>query len=65
MAGGAVWIPDQGGQLFRIDPATGKVTGHVDSAVVVPFVISGSGDTLWVVDYAGTDVVRIDTTRIP
>ena len=37
----------------------------MDSAVVVPFVISGSGDTLWVVDYAGTDVVRIDTTRIP
>jgi hypothetical protein len=26
--------------------------------------VAGSGDTLWAADYLGTDVVRLDATRI-
>jgi YVTN family beta-propeller protein len=64
VAAGSVWIPDKGGRLYRIDPATGKVTGIYNSGVGVPFVISGSGSTLWVVDYSGTDVVRLDLSKV-
>jgi YVTN family beta-propeller protein len=63
-AGGAIWIPDQGGYLTRINPATGAVSGRYRSGARNPFVIAGSGTTLWVADYAGTDLLRIDLTRL-
>jgi YVTN family beta-propeller protein len=62
---GAVWIPDKSGRLYRLDPNSGKITGQFDSGVAVPFVISGSGSNLWAVDFSGSDVVRIDLTRLP
>jgi YVTN family beta-propeller protein len=65
VAAGAVWIPDKGGRLYRIDPTSGKVTGRYGSGVGVPFVIAGSASTLWVVDYSGTDVVRLDLSTLP
>jgi streptogramin lyase len=63
-AAGAVWIPDKSGRLYRLDPDTGKITGRFYSGVAVPFVVSGSGSSLWAVDFSGSDVVRIDLTRL-
>lgn len=63
-AGGAIWIPVNNGGLYRIDPATNAVTGSFRSGVTLPFVAAGMGDALWIADYAGTDLVRLDTTAI-
>ena len=63
-AAGAVWIPSRSGGLYRIDPVTDAMTGPYPSGVGFPFVVAGSGDTLWAADYTGTDVVRLDASRI-
>ena len=63
-AAGAVWIPTRSGGLYRIDPATGAMSGPFASGAGFPFVVAGSGDALWAADYLGTDVLRLDATRI-
>jgi YVTN family beta-propeller protein len=63
-AGGAIWVPDKSGLLFRIDPASGRVLGRYRSGVATPFVISGDATSLWAVDYTGTDVVRLDVSTL-
>jgi len=41
------------------------VTANIASGVGNPFVITGDGDELWAANYAGSDAVRIDLTRLP
>ena len=62
---GSVYVPDRDGRIFRIDPATNKVTATLDSTTGNPFVITGAGGRLWAVDFVGTEVVSIDLARVP
>jgi YVTN family beta-propeller protein len=63
--GGSVYVPDQTGDIYRIDPSTNTVTAKIPSGVDNPFVITGDGDELWAADFVGTGAVRIDVTRLP
>jgi streptogramin lyase len=62
---GALWVTDNDGSIYRIDPQTDQVTGHWQLPVGNPFVISGYADRLWVTDYAGTDTIEIDPSQLP
>ena len=59
-ADGAVWIPDRAGNVYRVDPATNAVGGPYRTGAMFPFVVAGSGTTLWVADYGGADLLRLD-----
>ena len=60
---GVVWVPDKGGDLYPIDASTNAVGAPVTSRSANPFVVAGWNHLLWVVDFAGTDVVAIDPTK--
>jgi YVTN family beta-propeller protein len=64
VVGGAVYVPDQTGDIYRIDAATNTVTAKVPSGVDNPFVITGDRDELWAANFAGTEAVRIDLNRL-
>jgi YVTN family beta-propeller protein len=59
---GVVWVPDQDGDIYRIDH--GGVERPVTSGVGNPFVLAGYRGDAWAVDFVGTDVVRIDPSRL-
>lgn len=61
---GQVWIGDQDGSLRHVATDDGEAVS-TPSGVGNPFVVAGLGGRLWVVDFAGTDVVRIDPDRVP
>ena len=57
---GSVWVPNRGdGNLTRIDEATGEVTDvyPLKSGIWVAEIV---GDEVWVLDFSGTRVFRID-----
>lgn len=57
---GVAWFPDRTGSIHQLplDPASsGRV---LDSGVGWPFVIAGYGGRIWVPDFGGTDLVRLD-----
>jgi YVTN family beta-propeller protein len=60
---GSVYVPDQTGDIYRIDPSTNTVTAKVSSGVDNPFVITGDHNELWAADFAGTEAVRIDLNK--
>jgi hypothetical protein len=62
---GAVWVPCADGSLFRIDVQSNAVTGPWATNDGNPFVLDGHGSTLWVPDYRGSTVARIDITKLP
>jgi YVTN family beta-propeller protein len=59
VVGGDVWVGDKSGDLYRF-PVGGGTATTVPSTVGNPFVAAELDGELWVVDFAGTDVVRID-----
>jgi hypothetical protein len=63
VVGGDVWVPDRSGDLYRVPVAGGPAT-TVPSTVGNPFVAAELDGMLWLVDFAGTDVVGIDPALI-
>jgi hypothetical protein len=59
---GVTWIPDADGTLRRL--GGGVSSEPLSSGVGNPFVLAGYRGQVWVVDFTGTDVVRIDPSRI-
>jgi YVTN family beta-propeller protein len=60
---GVAWIPDADSQLRRYGPGTSSKP--FASGVVNPFVLAAYRGNIWTVDFAGTDIVRIDPSRVP
>jgi streptogramin lyase len=60
---GVAWVPDADSRLRRFGP--GAPRKPFASGVENPFVLAAYGGSVWVVDFAGTDVVRIDPSRVP
>jgi YVTN family beta-propeller protein len=60
---GVAWIPDADGSLRRLGGALVS-RRPVSSGVGNPFVLAGYRGRVWVVDFAGTDVVRINPSRV-
>ena len=57
----AVWVTTLGGTLFRIDPATARVTGSVRLSRVAYSLLVAVGDgSVWVGDWQARRLVRID-----
>ena len=52
---GAVWFPDKGGSLYRLDEQTHQVTGPFELGAGNPFVLDGYDGKLWIADYGGTE----------
>ncbi|HEY3205613.1 MAG TPA: hypothetical protein VGJ58_01550 [Gaiellaceae bacterium] len=68
---GAVWTVALGGNVvYRIDPATNRVSAQISVDAAVPYLWAGAG-AVWAVDDAGHALIRIDTstnrvvTRVP
>ncbi|MGA8245840.1 MAG: YncE family protein [Nocardioides sp.] len=60
---GVAWVPDADGMVRRFGPgASGKPFA---SGVGNPFVLAAYRGRVWIVDFAGTDVVRLDPSRVP
>ena len=60
VADGIVWIPDRTtGELFAIDATTDTIVATVElgPGIAVAEVVGGE---IWVLDFDGTDVVRVD-----
>ncbi len=64
VAAGAVWIPNRAGDVYRIDTATDALTGPFRTGASFPFVVAGSSDSLWVADYGGVDLLRLDLAAL-
>lgn len=59
---GVAWVPDGDGSIRRYGP---HVSPHpIASGVQNPFVLATYRGAVWVVDFNGTDVVRIDPSRV-
>jgi len=56
---GSAWIPDLDGRLLHL-AADGDLLGAWKIDVTGPFVLDVSGDTVWVAEWKGRDVVRYD-----
>ena len=65
VAAGRVWIGDGSGDLYWF-PVDGDATQaqSVPSAVHNPFVAAELDGQLWLVDFVGTDVVRVDPAEV-
>ncbi len=63
VVGGVTWVPDADGSLRRYGDRVSSAP--VPSGVGNPFVLAGYRGRVWVVDFTGTDVVRIDPSRVP
>jgi streptogramin lyase len=61
---GTLWVPDRHGLLYRFGVG-GDAQGTVASTVQDPFVVTGYRGQLWVADFGGFGVVRIDPARVP
>lgn len=59
---GVTWIPDADGTLRRLGGGVSRKP--VSSGVSNPFVLAGYRGQVWVVDFAGTDIVRINPSRV-
>ena len=57
--GDDVWVPTKSGEVFRLRIADNAVSGPWPTGVTNPFVLAGEGGTLWLPDYAGSDVTRL------
>jgi hypothetical protein len=64
VVGDRVWVGDRGGDLYSF-PVDGETTQaeSVPSSVHNPFVGAELGGQLWLVDFVGTEVVRVDPRR--
>lgn len=59
---GSVWVPNRAdGTLTRIDEATGEVIDTYPLAKGI-WVAEAVGDEIWVLDFSGTTIFRIDPT---
>jgi streptogramin lyase len=65
IADGTVWVADQDGRLDALSAATGERQGSWPLGLGNPFVVAAYADLLWVVDFAGTEVLAIDPARLP
>jgi YVTN family beta-propeller protein len=65
VVGDRVWVGDRGGDLyyFPVDGA-GSQAESVPSSVHNPFVGAELDGQLWLVDFLGTEVVRVDPTKV-
>jgi streptogramin lyase len=60
---GVAWVPDADSRLRRYGPGTSSRA--FASGVGNPFVLAAYRGRIWTVDFAGTDIVRIDPSRVP
>lgn len=58
--GDTVWFPIKDGRIVAIDATTDQVRTELPRSTGHPFVVSATGGALWAVDFAGTDVIRLD-----
>jgi streptogramin lyase len=58
----ALWVVTDGGTVLRLDPATGRRRASIDAGLKLYNVWIGAG-SVWVVDDAVGEVVRIDPAR--
>ena len=64
VAFGSVWVPNGGdGSLTRIDEATGEIVDEIQLVTGI-FVAEPVGDEIWVTDFSGTTIFRIDPTLV-
>jgi YVTN family beta-propeller protein len=62
--GDAVWVPTREGSVFRIGATDDTVSGPWPTGVGNPFVLSAADGTLWLPDYAGSKVTRIEASSL-
>ena len=62
---GRVWVPDgPSGAMSVIDADTDRVVARIDLGTGYSVAQRGFGD-LWVVDYQGSQLERVDPRRVP
>jgi streptogramin lyase len=63
---GSVWALDSGSELYRINPASGKVVKRLDLRAAAAYNIWIGGGSVWVADDQGAKVVRVSpvTNRV-
>jgi streptogramin lyase len=57
---GAVWVLDQDGALWRIDPGTNRATGHFETGAVETTVLVAAAGYEWISERLNHDVLRYD-----
>ena len=61
--GSSLWVAPSSGELTRLDPATGRITGQLDPNVPRPGIDVGAG-AVWVADNDADNVTRVDPTGV-
>jgi len=63
---GSVWALDSGSQLYRIDPASGKVVKRLDLRAAAAYNLWIGGGSVWAADDQGAAVIRVkpSTNRV-
>src|SRR5579862_1258645 len=57
---GAVWVLDQDGVLWRIDPATTRITGHFATNALETSILVPAAGYEWICECLNHDVLRYD-----
>ncbi len=57
---GAVWVLDQDGVLWRLDPATGHVTGHYETNALETSVLVPAAGYEWIGERLNHELLRYD-----
>jgi streptogramin lyase len=60
---GAVWVIDQNATLYRIDPATSRVTGRFATGAFETSILVAAAGYEWICECAGHIVLRYDARR--
>lgn len=58
--GDTVWFPVKDGRILAIDAASDQVRTELPRSTGNPFVVHATRGAVWAVDFAGTDVIRIE-----
>jgi class 3 adenylate cyclase/streptogramin lyase len=59
---GAVWVLDQDGVLWRIDPGTNRLSGHFDTGANETTILVPAAGYEWISERLNYDVLRYDHT---
>jgi YVTN family beta-propeller protein len=62
--GDDVWVPTKSGEVFRLGIGDNAVSGPWPTGVTNPFVLAGDAGTLWLPDFAGSDVTRLPVSSL-